>query len=214
MRIRWHGHSCFEISNDVTLVTDPHDGRSIGIKPPQVKADVVLISHDHYDHNCSRVVEKEGMIVITSARGKRRTRGIEIRSLKSFHDKAGGKKRGENEIFIFSMEGMNFCHLGDLGHLLDDSIVEEIGKIDVLFIPIGGTFTIDAKDAMKVCEKITTKVIIPMHYKIGGLSLPIEGIDEFLDLAKKEYGISHMANEVDMEREDLPEETEIWIFTL
>lgn len=214
MKIRWHGHSCFEISNDVTLVTDPHDGRSIGIKPPQVKADVVLISHDHYDHNCSRVVEKEGTIVITSAREKRRTRGIEIRSLKSFHDKFGGKKRGENEMFIFSMEGMNFCHLGDLGHLLDDSIVEEIGKIDVLFIPIGGTFTIDAKDAMKVCEKITTKVIIPMHYKIGGLSLPIEGIDEFLDLAKKGYGLSHMANEVDMEREDLPEETEIWIFTL
>ncbi|MEA2054417.1 MAG: MBL fold metallo-hydrolase [Candidatus Thermoplasmatota archaeon] len=212
IKIRWHGHACFEISNDLIIVTDPHDGSSIGIRPPNVKADVVLVSHDHYDHNKVKAVGKEGTKVIRG--GNENIDGIEISSLKAYHDKEEGKRRGEITIFKFTIEGTTFCHLGDLGHAIDDDSAEKIGNVDILFVPIGGVFTIDGKEALEVCKKIKPKVIVPMHYKVGGLSIPIERIDAFLDNARKYYEIRHVANEIEIESDDLPVEEEIWVFTL
>jgi len=212
LQIRWHGHSCFEITNDLTLITDPHDGKSIGIPAPNVQGDIILVSHDHFDHSSGiKLVEKEGSKIVTDGR-KRNISNIEISGVESFHDENSGSKRGENVIYKFIMNGIKFCHLGDLGHELDDSTVNKIGSVDILFIPVGGNFTIDDKKAWNIIRKIKPKIIIPMHYKIGGLSLSIAGLDPFLEQSK--YKINYVGNEIDIEKEDLPNEPEIWTFTL
>ncbi len=211
LQIRWHGHACWEITNDLTLVTDPHDGKSIGIPAPSVAGDIILVSHNHYDHNSVKSVEKDGSKIITDGR-KRNISDIDIRGIESYHDEEHGAKRGNNLMYIFTIEGIRFCHLGDLGHELDDDTVEKIGEVDILFIPVGGTFTVDDKQSWNVIDKIKPKIIVPMHYKIGGLSLPIAGIDPFLEQAK--YKVIHVGNEIDIEKEDLPAEPEIWTFTL
>ena len=211
LRIRWHGHSCFEITNEITLVTDPHDGKSIGIHALDVLGDIILVSHDHYDHNSVESVEKEESIVVKDGRIKT-VLGVKIRGVASFHDESAGRKRGENIIYVFTMDNISFCHLGDLGHELDEDAVQQIGDVDVLFIPIGGNFTIDAEKAWNVINGIKPKIVIPMHYKFGGLSLPIAEIDPFL--AKNNFDVLHVGNEIDIEREDLPENPEIWVFTL
>jgi L-ascorbate metabolism protein UlaG (beta-lactamase superfamily) len=211
LQIRWHGHACFEITNDLTLVTDPHDGKSIGIPAPTVSGDIILVSHDHYDHNSVKSVEKEDSKVVTDAR-KRNISNIEIYGVDSFHDESKGAKRGNNIMYRFNVDEIKFCHLGDLGHDIDDEAVKQIGDVDILFVPIGGTFTVDDKKAWDVINKIKPRIIVPMHYKIGGLSLPIAGIDPFLDQTK--HKIIHVGNEIDIEKDDLPQEIEIWTFTL
>ncbi len=210
IKIRWHGHACFEISNDKTLVFDPHDGVSIGILPPKVKADIIFISHDHFDHNKSRVVEKEDSVVIT---GEKEIEGLKIETFKAYHDKEMGAKRGEVTIFKVTYDGITFCHLGDLGMIPSDELIERLGEIDILFIPVGGVFTIDAKEALEICKKIKTRVIVPMHYKIEGLSLPIERLEKFLEQIE-DYDVRYVANEIEIEKEDLPKEKEIWVFGL
>ncbi len=211
LKIRWHGHACWEITNDKTLVTDPHDGKSIGIPAPSVQGDIILVSHDHYDHNSVKNVEKGGSKLVTDPR-KRKINEFEIYGAKSFHDEESGAKRGSNIIFNFEADGIKFCHLGDLGHEIDDETASKIGDVDVLFTPIGGTFTVDDKKAWKVIKKINPKIVIPMHYKIGGLSLPIAGIDGFLK--QNPYRLLHVGNEIEIDKEDLPEEPEVWTFTL
>jgi L-ascorbate metabolism protein UlaG (beta-lactamase superfamily) len=211
LQIRWHGHACFEITNDKTLVTDPHDGKSIGIPAPSVAGDIILVSHDHYDHNKVKSVEKEESKVVTDER-KRTIDNVEIQGIPSYHDECHGEKRGNNIIYKFTLDGVTFCHLGDLGHDLDEETIQKIGYVDILFVPVGGTFTVDANGAWGVVNKIKPRIIIPMHYKIGGLSLPITGIDPFLN--KNTFKILKVGNEIDIEKEDLPKEPEIWTFTL
>jgi len=211
LQIRWHGHACWEVTDDKTLVTDPHDGKSIGIPAPSVRGDIILVSHDHYDHNSVKSVEKENSKIITDSR-KRTIDDVEIRGIDSFHDEEKGAKRGDNIMYKFTIDGVKFCHLGDLGHDLDEESVDKIGEVDILFIPIGGTFTVDDKQAWNVVNKIKPKIIVPMHYKIGGLSLPIAGLDPFLD--KSKHKVIHVGNEIDIEKEDLPDEPEVWTFTL
>ncbi len=211
LQIRWHGHACWEITDDITVVTDPHDGRSIGIPAPSVAGDIILISHDHYDHNSVKSVEKEGSKVVTDER-KRNIENVEIKGIQAFHDECSGEKRGKNIIYKFVIDGVTFCHLGDLGHDLDEGQIQQIGDVDILFVPVGGTFTVDAKQAWDIIEKIRPKITIPMHYKIGGLSLPIASIDPFLE--KNKHRLLKVGNEIDIEKEDLPTEPEVWTFTL
>jgi len=211
LQIRWHGHSCFEITNNITLITDPHDGKSIGIPAPTVTGDIILVSHDHYDHNSVKTVEKNGCRIVTDPR-KKTIEDIEIRGVESFHDEAEGAKRGSNIMYKFKIDDITFCHLGDLGHDLDDESINNIGEVDVLFIPIGGTFTVDDKQAWDIIKKINPKIVVPMHYKIGGLSLPIAGIDAFLE--QNPYKVLPVGNEIEIDKEELPDEPEVWTFTL
>ena len=192
-------------------MTDPHDGKSIGIPAPSVVGDIILVSHDHYDHNSVKSVEKEDSKVVTDER-KRTIHNVEIQGVPSYHDEAHGEKRGNNIIFKFTIDGVTFCHLGDLGHDIDEETVQNIGDVDILFVPVGGTFTVDANGAWDIVNKIKPKIVIPMHYKVGGLSLPIASIDTFLD--KNTFKILKVGNEIDIEKEDLPKEPEIWTFTL
>jgi L-ascorbate metabolism protein UlaG (beta-lactamase superfamily) len=210
LQIRWHGHSCFEITNDVTIVTDPHDGRSIGIPTPNVTGDIILVTHNHYDHNSVKTVEKENSKVITDER-KRTIGNVQINGIPAFHDTAHGERRGNMILYKFIVDDITFCHLGDLGHELDAKTAQQIGNIDILFIPVGGNYTIDADQAWRVIQTLKPK-IIPMHYRIDGLSISIAGIEPFLE--KNRYKILRVGNEIDIEKDELPKEPEIWVFTL
>ena len=211
LQIRWHGHSCFEITNDVTIVTDPHDGRSIGIPAPNVTGDIILVSHNHYDHNSVKSVEKENSKIITDER-KRTIGTIQIYGIPAFHDTAHGERRGSMILYNFTCEDITFCHLGDLGHELDEKTIQQIGKIDILFIPVGGNYTIDAEQAWHVIQTLKPKITIPMHYRIEGLSLSIAGIEPFLEISR--YKALKVGNEIDIEKDDFPKEPEVWVFTL
>ena len=211
LEIRWHGHSCFEISNEHTLVTDPHDGKSIGIPTPMITADVVLVSHDHYDHNSTKTVANNQTTIITDKR-KRTIHDITIKGIPTFHDTCQGEKRGENTVFLFTVEDITFCHLGDLGHVLTEKQIESLGKVDILFIPVGGTYTLGIDQTWKIISKINPRIIIPIHYKIEGLSLPIAPVDDFLSSAT--YEVLKVGNQIDIEKDDLPKTPEIWVFTL
>ena len=211
LQIRWHGHSCFEITNDTTIITDPHDGRSIGIPAPSVTGDIILVSHNHYDHNSVKTVEKPGSKIITDDR-KRTIDTVQIQGIETYHDEVSGAKCGTNIIYKFVSDNVTFCHLGDLGHLLDEKTLQQIGKVDILFIPIGGTYTIDADQAWSVIRAIKPRIAIPMHYRIEGLSMPIAGLDPFLE--RNNYKILKVGNEMDIEKDELPKEPEVWVFTL
>lgn len=213
MRIRWHGHACFEVSDGVTVVTDPHDGKSIGIPPPRVKADLVLVSHNHFDHNSVRSVKGANTRIFDKA-GRFVDGAVEITGVPSFHDDAGGQKRGGIVIFRFKMDGIRVCHLGDLGCGLGEGELDEIGEVDVLFVPVGDIFTIDAIRAWETISAVGPRVAIPMHYRTGGLSLSIKTVDPFLAAAGEGVEVVNVGNEMVFEREDLPEDLSVWVFSL
>ena len=178
--IKWHGHACFEIKNDVAIVTDPHDGRSIGLKPPSAKADIVLISHKHFDHaDGLSYVKKDGTVVIDKP-GSYEVRSVKITGVLTYHDESRGAKRGPNTAYVFDVKGVRFCHLGDLGHVLSEDQARSLRPVDVLMIPVGGVFTIDARQAERVVEMLSPRLTIPMHFKIPGLNLPIAGVEAFV----------------------------------
>jgi len=212
MRIRWHGHSCFEIENNHIIVTDPHDGKSIGIRQPNIEADIVLVSHDHFDHNAVRSVKKSNTEVIKET-GERTIGDVKIKGLKTYHDEHEGEKRGENIVYIFETNSTKFTHLGDLGHIPSEDILEEIKGTDFLFIPTGGTFTIGPDKAEKIIEIVNPKIAVPMHYKVGGLSLDINTVEPFISRYPEEK-IHKLGVELDFIHEDLPKETEVWVFSL
>ncbi|MBM4249012.1 MAG: MBL fold metallo-hydrolase [Euryarchaeota archaeon] len=213
MRIRWHGHSCFEVSDGVTVVTDPHDGKSIGIPPPRVKADVVLVSHSHFDSSSVRSVRGQNTRVFDKA-GRFAEGGLEVTGVPSFHDDVGGQKRGAIVLFAFKMEGVRFCHLGDLGSTLVEKELAELGEVDVLFVPVGDIFTIDAIRAWQVVRSVNPLVAIPMHYRTPGLSLSIKTVDAFIESADDRVEVVNVGNEMVFDREDLPEELSVWVFSL
>jgi L-ascorbate metabolism protein UlaG (beta-lactamase superfamily) len=179
LRIQWLGHACFLVtsSDGTRVLTDPFD-KSVGYPVPAVEADVVSTSHSHFDHNSVSVVKGSPKVVRNA--GESAAAGISFLGVSSYHDDAGGAKRGRNIIFVWEMDGMRLAHLGDLGHTLTDDQVAEIGKVDILLIPVGGTYTIDAKQATKVVQQLSPKLVFPMHYKTDAISFPIAGVDEFL----------------------------------
>jgi L-ascorbate metabolism protein UlaG (beta-lactamase superfamily) len=210
MKIVWHGHSCFEVKDGVTVVTDPHDGKSIGIKPPQARADIVLVSHDHYDHNCVRIVKGEPAVIREP--GERSVKGVAVSGIPTYHDREGGAKRGRNLVFRFTMDGVRFCHCGDLGHVLTDEQVRAIGQVDILFLPVGGVFTINGEEARSIVNRVNPRIVVPMHYRWGGLSISIHTLEPFLEGIPEEM-VVRVGNEVDFTQEDLPASTEIWVFS-
>lgn len=212
MRIRWHGHSCFEIGGSVTIVTDPHDGKSLGIAPPKANADLVLMSHDHFDHNCVTLVSGSDTSVIRKP-VMTVERGVRVEGIPAFHDTNGGSKRGQITIFKFELDGTTFCHLGDLGHELDEATVEKISPVDFLFVPTGAVFTVGPDSAKAVIDSVSPKVAIPMHYRMPGMTLSIQPIQNFLRLCDQK-SVVKVGNEVEFSEDELPESgTEIWVFS-
>lgn len=187
MRIRWLGHACFrlETGTGLVVVTDPYD-ETVGYTFPETAADVVTVSHDHFDHNHVQAVAGHPLILRGAGEHSldgldpRKTEGVQIRGVASFHDAVGGRQRGGNTIFCFTLEGMRVVHLGDLGHQLTPAQQAEIGPVDVLLVPVGGTYTLDAAGAAQVVEQLRPRVVIPMHYRTKALSFPLAPVDDFL----------------------------------
>lgn len=180
MIIAWYGQSCFKIeSKDRTIVIDPFS-KSIGLTPPSVQADIVFVTHDHPDHNNAGAIKGDYLLI--NSPGEYEVKGVKAQGIESFHDDADGTKRGFNTLYLIEAEGIRMLHLGDLGQsLLQDRQIEQIGSVDVLMIPVGGFFTIGAKEALGITNQIEPKIVIPMHYKIPGLLIPeLEGAEKFL----------------------------------
>jgi len=181
MILKWLGHACFLITSGdgLKIITDPYPTDN-GIKyaPINETADIVTISHDHFDHNALSAVS--GNPEVIRGRGLKIAKGIQFKGIPTYHDESKGEQRGDNTVFCYSIDGIKVCHLGDLGHRLSHEQINEIGDIDLLLIPVGGFYTIDANVATQVCDDLNPKVIVPMHYKTPKLDFPITGVDEFL----------------------------------
>lgn len=211
MMIRWHGHACFEIKNNLRIVIDPHDGRSIGLKPPKVTADLVLVTHNHFDHNAVRVVN--GKFKTITGPGKYRTGDIKINGIEAYHDEYHGAKRGKIAMYKIIMDGISLLHAGDLGHILNSSQLKEIGDVDILFIPVGGVYTVDARGAYENVKLINPKIAVPMHYYVPGLSLRLNPVDDFLRYFSKDE-IVYVGNSIEFSKDDLESQARVWVFTL
>jgi len=171
MDVTWHGQSCFTVKGaGATIAIDPF--ADIGLKEPKLSADILLLSHDHADHNNRSAVSGDPEVI--DMPGEYEYRGVMIEGLPTFHDGQQGAERGRNVVYSFTVDGTQLVHLGDLGHKLDNETVERLGDVDVLFIPVGGHFTIDAKAAAEVVKQLQPRVTVPMHYKVPGLKLPAE----------------------------------------
>lgn len=179
---------------NLSVLIDPFSSQ-IGLKPPKIKDDIVLVSHQHSDHN--NIEGRPDQSFLAKGPGEYEVRGIFIKGIPSFHDKSQGRERGLNTIYSVKMEDMAIVHLGDFGQdKLTEEQVEKIGEIDILMIPIGGTYTINYKEAVEVIQEIEPKIVIPMHYKIPSLKLALDGPDKFLkeisltpEKAEKSYKI-------------------------
>lgn len=204
MNINWYGQSYFKITGkNVTVVTDPFDAK-IGLKPPRAEADIVTISHAHFDHNNLEVIKGEPIII--DGPGEYSVRGVEIQGIGSYHDNSQGKERGTNTIYTIDVDNIKICHLGDLGQDLSDEQIDKIGNVDILLIPVGGVYTIGAEQAIEVINQIEPRIVIPMHYKVQGLNINLDNLDKF----SKEIGASKTLPKLSIKKKELPsEDTEV-----
>ncbi len=182
MDINWYGQSCFKLKGkNASVVIDPYEPEKVGMKKLRVSGDILAISHQHEDHNNKEAVEGEPFVI--EGPGEYEVKGVTVHGIQTFHDAKDGKERGTNIVYTVELDGVTVCHLGDLGHELNTAQLEAIGDVDILLIPVGGVYTIDAAAAVKVIAQIEPHVVIPMHYKISD-ALPLGTLDEFL----KVYG--------------------------
>ncbi len=183
MKRTWLGHSTFVLETDAgaVLVTDPVDAGS-GFDLPRINADVITVSHHHFDHDA--VDRIGGNPVVKDTPQPLSVAGFSICGYPAFHDEVQGAKRGPNTIFSIEADGQRFVHCGDLGHVPDDATIEALKGADVLMIPVGGIFTVDGKTAWAITKRIAPKVVVPMHYAVPNLTFRLEPLDNFLNAAK------------------------------
>lgn len=208
MKIEYLGHSCFKLteSTGTSIICDPYDS-SIGYEMPSVSADAVTISHHHYDHdNLKALVGKPEII---EGECCRELSGVEINAIKSFHDGQRGKLRGENLIFKFRMDGIDVCHLGDLGEACSSALIDLILPVNVLLIPVGGNYTIDAEMAKEYVDRIMPDIVIPMHYRGKGCKIDIDKVDEFLELFDEDCIEETDGSELEVVRNYLDGDTKV-----
>jgi L-ascorbate metabolism protein UlaG (beta-lactamase superfamily) len=189
MVITWYGQSCFKIqSGQTVLIIDPFD-KKIGLTPPKLEAQMVLVTHEHYDHNNVGVIK--GSPFIIDSPGEYEVGGVRVRGIFSYHDTVDndkGDKREPNTIYTIRVEGIVLAHLGDLGQTqLTEEQLDALGEVDILMVPVGGTYTIGAKEAVEIIGQIEPKITIPMHYNVDGLKIKLAGVDRFLkELGQKD----------------------------
>src|SRR3990172_464567 len=182
MKIKFLGHACFRIeaADGTAVITDPYEpggfSGAIGYGKITEPADLVLISHDHADHNYAQGVP--GNPKVLKGGGPQTIKGIEVRWVKAFHDANQGAQRGTVSIPILTVDGVRVCHCGDLGHVLERREVSALGPVEVLLVPVGGLYTIDAKEATTLVERIKPRVMIPMHFKTEKCGFPLAKVEE------------------------------------
>ena len=208
MEITWLGHSCFRLKgSEATVITDPYapdSGYTLG-KP---KADIVTVSHQHSDHNYVQGVPDARVI---SGPGEYEISNVLVIGMATYHDDAQGAQRGKNTVYLIEMDEVTVCHLGDLGHVLTSEQTEELDNVDVLLIPVGGVYTIDARLAAEVVRQLDPKVVIPMHYKTPVVTLELEPVDRFL----RELGVSNLepSPKLSVTKSNLPDRLQVHLLS-
>ena len=190
MEITPLGLSSFKLrGKQATVVTDPYDSKAVGLKfPKNVEADVVTVSHDHPDHN--EVSAVGGSPFVISGPGEYEIKGVMVIGVATFHDENRGADRGKNTIYRIEIDGVKVGHLGDLGHTLTSAQVDDLSGVDVLFVPVGGVYSLDPVKAAQVISDLDPRVVIPMHYNVEGLDAKTYGalspVSAFLKQMNKE----------------------------
>lgn len=205
MKIMWYGHSCFKFmaksnnGNKITIIIDPFDKAKVGLTPPRGTADIVLVSHDHYDHNNVKAISGEPFVI--EGPGEYDVKGVFIKGIYSYHDNSKGEERGINTIYVIEAEDIKICHLGDLGQAeLSANQLDKIGDIDILIVPVGGVYTINGNEAVKIINQIEPSIAVPMHYKIPGLTIKLNSVDKFLEeIGEKKETVE----EISVQKKDL-----------
>jgi L-ascorbate metabolism protein UlaG (beta-lactamase superfamily) len=208
--ITWLGLSCFRIrGSQAIIVTDPFPP-GLGYNLGKLTADIVTVSHPHPSHSYDKGINGEHRLV--KGPGEYEISGVLILGLNTFHDSVKGQSRGKNTIYLMEIDGVNVLHLGDLGHALGDDLVEEIGNVDILLLPVGGVATINAAMAAEVIRKLEPKVVIPMHYKTPKSNRDLEPVENFL----KEMGQAQVEPrpKLTISRSNLPLTTEVVVLTV
>ena len=179
MQMQWYGHSCFLLTSGegVRILTDPC-APTTGYRLRDIETDAVTSSHAHYDHNY--FVAAAGSPAIINTPGAHAIHGVTVTGIPTFHDNAGGSERGSNTVYVIRMDGLRIVHLGDLGHLPDAAACAAIGTPDVLLIPVGGTYTLDAGGACETVGLLKPRIVVPMHYQTSALAFPLDPVEPFL----------------------------------
>lgn len=201
MEITWLGHSNFRIrGKEGVVVTDPMPRKS-----GKLTADVVTVSHQHPGHN--QVASVGGEPRVLTGPGEYEVKGISIAGIQTYHDPEKGKRRGRNTAYLFDLDDLVVCHLGDLGHVLTADQVDQMRSVEVLLIPVGGSVTIDASQAVEVISLVEPRVVIPMHYKIGEIDDDLDGVEKFL----REMGVADAAPQpkLTLSKSGLPDVTQV-----
>ena len=211
MKISSYGHSCFKIKcKDLTLLIDPYDN-TIGLKPPKVKADIVLTTHNHHDHNNISAAGKEAFLI--NGPGEYDIKGTFVYCKGAFHDYKNGEERGTITMYLIESDKVRVAHLGDLGQKqLTKDQLEFLDNVDVLLIPVGGVYTINGSDATSIINDIEPRIVIPMHYNVPKLKLPktLDKVDNFI----KEIGLTpENLDELKVTHDNLPS-SELRLVTL
>ena len=214
MKLTWLGHSAFKLeeSTGTTVVTDPFDEK-IGYVMADVEADIVTVSHGHHDH--SNISAVKGNPTVIRNAGFYEIGGVHMFAQKSYHDENKGADRGNNLIFKFRMDGVEVCHMGDIGEECSTMLVESMVPVNILLIPVGGTYTIDAEMAKDYVDKIMPDIVIPMHYRTKECDLDIDKVSEFLDLFEDEDIVRVEGDTVEFDRADFDgESTKVYVLEM
>ena len=201
MKITWLGHSAFRLeeSTGTTVVTDPYAESLVGYRMQRVNADAVTLSHHHRDHDEVNAVGGAPQVFDTV--GAWEVKGVDITSMHSWHDPEQGSKRGPNLIFKYRMDGVDLCHLGDIGEECDAETGDLIGTVNVLMIPVGGNYTIDAAQAKEYVDFLMPDIVIPMHFRTPSCAVDIGRLDDFLDLFDDEQIVRVDGDTLEVDRE-------------
>lgn len=218
MRLRWLGHAMFLIESPggIRVAIDPYPG-SMGYGPHGIGAHVVAVSHEHFDHNAVAEVEGDPLVLRgldPNGKWTRLTREVgDVRLAAiagTYHDDKHGAGRGRNTLWSVETGGVRLLHLGDLGHVPTPAVTAAAGRVDVLLVPVGGVYTLDAAGAGQAVERLAPRVVIPMHYRTAAVKdWPIAPVDEFLAGQTGTHRLD--APEVSLDPEALPSEREIWV---
>ena len=209
VRIEWLGHSCFLIEGEGhRIIIDPFQRRGVGYPEINVTADLVLVTHDHADHNNVKAVRGNPKVIREPGHWES---PIPIEAVQSFHDKSRGAERGTNVVYGMELDGVRIAHLGDLGEIPGRGLLDRFERTNVLLLPVGGIYTIDGQEATKVLELFSPNVAIPMHYKNRMVEWALDSAEKFL--AGKQRVRKFDKNWVDVRKVDLPEPTEIWVLS-
>ena len=214
MTIKWFGQSFFKIETknakgeDIILVFDPF-GKNAGLKmPSKFGADLILVTHDHEDHNNTELIKGTSLSpepFLISGPGEYEVKGVMIYGLASYHDNKNGAEQGENTIYVIESEGIWLAHLGDLGQKeLNEEQLQILQNIDILLIPVGGTYTLNAAEAQEIISEIEPRVIIPMHYALPDLKFKLDGVEKFIKGSSLKP--EEVEEKVRLVKKDLPQE--------